>query len=268
VRSPASAPPSRLRRLLYGRAGGPVPRWRTRMTAGLAGAALAVTAVASVVAVSANARPGEALYGLKRGTEQTQLALAGSGRGQTLLDFAATRLAELDGLVHERAADQGLLLATLRAMDIQTTEGASWLTARAVSTRSTGAVQRLGTWTSGQSTGLSALVPEMPTGARTAAGRSLDLLRRVDVRAAGLTAALACAGGPSTRGTDALGPVPAACPTRTGSPAQTGTAVPARANSPALPTTPQLPLPLPLPTRAPPSPGLPLCVPPLLGVDC
>ena len=48
-----------------------------------------------------DARPGDVLYGLKRGTEQTQLALAGDARGQTLLDFASTRLDEVRALVDE-----------------------------------------------------------------------------------------------------------------------------------------------------------------------
>ena len=42
--------------------------------------------------------PATSLYGLKRGTEETQLALAGDARGQTLLDFARTRLHELEEL--------------------------------------------------------------------------------------------------------------------------------------------------------------------------
>ena len=54
--------------------------WRARLTAGLAGAALTVTALASLVALSTDARPGDVLYGVKRGTEQTQLALAGDDR--------------------------------------------------------------------------------------------------------------------------------------------------------------------------------------------
>jgi hypothetical protein len=77
VRTPEPAPVSGLKRFLAGRPDDVLPRWRTRLTAGLAGAALTVTAAASLVALADGARPGDVLYDLKRGTEQTQLALAG-----------------------------------------------------------------------------------------------------------------------------------------------------------------------------------------------
>ena len=109
-------------------------------------------------------RPGDVLYGLKRGTEQTQLALAGDARGQTLLDFASTRLDELEALVDEApnalpaaggaagagqtvlaaGADPELVIATLETMDDQTTEGAAWLADRAVTTADDGPARRPG----------------------------------------------------------------------------------------------------------------------------
>ena len=96
VRSPSRRRSSGLKRLLRRPPDDAVrARWRTRLTAGLAGAALTVTAAASLVALADGARPGDVLYGLKRGTEQTQLALAGDARGTTLLGFASTRLDEL-----------------------------------------------------------------------------------------------------------------------------------------------------------------------------
>src|SRR3954469_9856885 len=144
VRTPDPAPVPRVRRLLSPRAADSAPsRWRTRLTAGLAGAALGVTAVAAVVAVAAGTGPGDLLYDVKRGTEQTQLALAGDSRGQTLLDLAGTRLAELQELA---GADPGLVISTLATMDDQTTEGASWLTTRAVETGSDEPLTHLSHW--------------------------------------------------------------------------------------------------------------------------
>jgi hypothetical protein len=103
VRTPAPPPVSGLRRLLAARAvDAASARWQARLTAGLAGAALTVTAAAALVAVADSARPGDVLYELKRGTEQTQLALAGDARGRTLLDFASTRLDELAALATSR----------------------------------------------------------------------------------------------------------------------------------------------------------------------
>ena len=234
VRSPAPAPPSRLRRLLSLRAVDAAPvRWRARVTAGLAGAALTVTALATLVAVSTGAHPGDALYGLKRGTEQTQLALAGdSVRGTTLLDFATTRLDELRTLVGDDAtafpvagavnapsgqhlvaagASPALVLQTLHTMDDQTSQGAAWFTGRSVGTRSAAPLNRLADWAAGQSAGLAALRDTMPAAATRAFGDSLDLLAGIGTRTVALRAALTCAGGPSTTGTDALGPVPGEC---------------------------------------------------------
>jgi hypothetical protein len=234
VRSPAAEPVSPVRRLLAGRSPDAIPaRWRTRLTAGLAGAALTVTALATLVAVSTGARPGDVLYGLKRGTEQTQLALAGdSRRGQTLLDLASTRLDELEYLVSEDAtalpvdgapaggtpvvlaAGPGaeLVLQTLDTMDAQTTDGAAWLAQRSVTADDARPLDDLADWVAGQSDGLSALTGEMPEAARSAFDDSLRLLTEIGTRTDDLRTALDCPAGPATTGSDGLGPVPAPCP--------------------------------------------------------
>jgi hypothetical protein len=230
VRTPPAEPVSPLRRLLASGVPGPA-RWRTRLTAGLAGAALTVTALATVVAVSTDARPGDALYGLKRGTEQTQLALAGDARGQVLLDLAGTRLDEVRALVEGGATalpaagtaagtgptvlaagdDAGLVTETLATMDAQTAEGAEWLTERAVTTEDDGPLDLLAGWTATQREELSALQGGVPAAAADEVADSLTLLSDVAVRAAGLDAALDCPAGPATAGADELGPVPALC---------------------------------------------------------
>jgi hypothetical protein len=211
VRTPEPEPVTGVKRLLGGRGPDSAPaRWRSRLTAGLAGAAMAVTALATLVAVSADARPGDALYGLKRGTEQTQLALAGDARGQTLLDLAATRLDELEGLAGD---DPALVLDTLRTMDDQTTEGAAWLTDRSVTTESPAPLEDLAGWSAEQSDELAALAPRFPGGTAEAeaAQASLLLLSDITTRVTGLRPAIDCAGGPAVNGADALGPVPGLC---------------------------------------------------------
>jgi hypothetical protein len=237
VRSPAPAAASRSvwQRLLSVRAEDAAPaRWRARVTGGLAAAALAVTAVATLVAVSTGAHPGDVLYGLKRGTEQTQLALAGDSRGRTLLDFASTRLTELSGL--STGSDAALAVATLHTMDQQATEGAAWLGARAVQTGDATPVLDLTAWAHGQRDGLATLVPKLPAAARDDAANALDLLSRIDARATGLTTALSCSSGPAVHGTDALGPVPITCPVATpstgGSPGGTTGTVPGTGSTP------------------------------------
>jgi hypothetical protein len=211
VRTPEPAPRPRLRRLLAVRADGTAARpWRTRVTAGLAGAALTVTALGSLVALAADARPGDALYALKRGTEQTQLALAGDDRGLTLLQFAATRLEELVELPDSGAA--GVVVDLLDTMDAQTAEGTALLATRAVDGRDAAPLDELAAWAARQSTRLAALGAGIPTGATPDLRESSDLLAAVGTRAADLQAALDCASGPATDGTDALGPVPVPCP--------------------------------------------------------
>ena len=221
VRTPATEPERAplWRRLLAARADdAPPSRLRGRLSAGLATAALTITALATLVAVSAGAHPGDVLYGLKRGTEQTQLALAGDARGQTLLDFATTRLQEVRALGSD--GDAATAVSTLHTMDQQTTEGAAWLTRRAVQTGSPAPVRDLTAWTASQRAGLTDLQAAVPPGARDAAAASLDLLDRVSARATALAPALGCSSGPAVRGSDALGPVPVAC---AAAPSSTGT---------------------------------------------
>lgn len=234
VRSPEPEPVSPLRRLLAAReSDAPPARWRTRLTAGLAGAALTVTALATLVALSTDARPGDVLYGLKRGTEQTQLALAGDARrGETLLDHASTRLGELellladgpsalpaagggsgpaDQVVLAAGSDAELVLETLDTMDAQTADGAAWMTDRAVTRTDAGPLEELTGWAAGQSARLSSLAPSVPDEASGAVDDSLELLARIATRTADLRPALDCAGGPATDGADELGPVPGVC---------------------------------------------------------
>ena len=352
VRTPATAPgrrapadrPASLRRLVS--AGD--SRWRTRVTAGLAGAALTVTVLGGLLAAAQGARPGDLLYEVKRGGEQTELALAGaSERGLTLLGFATTRLGELGELVRVSGSaaavvppgpsggelglaagpDVDLVLDTLQTMDRQTVEGTAALTARAVESADQQALDTLVGWTDAQRSGIDALVPAVPTGTDGAVDTSRDLVDAVAARGTGLLEALTCPGGPSTEGADELGPLPAPCPApRTpgnstaprsaGGAAPSGTApgtavvpgatpgspataapsggggantVPGGVPGGAAPTSPApvpstsrpgLPLPgVPTPTATTPSPGavvelppvipgLRVCAPPLITVDC
>jgi Domain of unknown function (DUF5667) len=252
VRTPEPAPVSRLRRLLGPRDGQRSP-WRTRLTAGMAGAAAAVTALAIVVALSADARPGDALYGVKRGTEQTALALAGDARGMTLLGFASTRLSELDAIL-DAEDDADLLRGTLETMDEQSADGAAWLAERAVEGRDDGPLDDLAGWAAGQSAGLDALLPAMPAAVQARADDSADLLTRIDERVDALRVALACPAGPATVGADRLGPVPGTCdPESPSSPAgqEPGTTVTDTPGAPGTPGT------SPGPGGTAPAPGAP-----------
>ncbi len=250
VRTPR-ARPSRWQRLLAGRPVDPVGRWRTRVTAGLIGAAVSVGALSGLVAVAQGAEPGDLLYGLKRGSEQTQLALASDAeRGLTLLQFASVRLAELAELtgsdvgaspgavggvdasglaVAASGADADTVVGVLTTMDRQTVEGTSALTTTAVPGRDQGALTTLAGWTTGQQAGLDAL--DVPAGAESAVAASAALVAEVAARAAALQAALACPAGAADPGTDRLGVVPGQClagtPTSSAAPSADPGATPA-----------------------------------------
>jgi hypothetical protein len=245
-----------LRRLLAGATEPPASRWRTRLTAGLAGAALTMAALGGLLAAAQGARPGDLLYDVKRGGEQTQLALASdSQRGQTLLGFASTRLAELGQLVGVQpnadavvgttpsggeaglgaGPDVGLVLNTLQIMDAQTTEGTAALTSRAVEVSDARAFSVLTGWAAGQRSGLGALAPAVPAGALSALTAAETLVDRVAARSTALERALDCAGGPSTEGTDELGPLPADCaptpPTTAAAPSPARSSLPGTVSS-------------------------------------
>ncbi len=236
VRRPEPARLSPLRRLLtdgrFPTEGLAVPgRWRTRLTAGLAGAALSITALAVLVAAADAARPGDVLYDLKRGTEQTQLALAGDARGEVLLDLAGTRLDEVRALVDAGTTalpaagaagpggavlaagnDAALVVETLATMDAQTADGAAEFTGRAVDSDDTGPLAFLADWVVRQSEGLTGLRDDVPAAAEDDVLDSLTLLADLSTRVGGLESSLACADGPAVLGADELGPVPAPCP--------------------------------------------------------
>ena len=215
VRTPEPVRPTALRRLLAARAvDAPAGRWRTRATAGLAGAALTVTSLATLVALAAGAGPGDVLYGVKRGTEQTQLALAGDSRGRALLDLARTRLDELDDL----DGDAGLVRSTLATMDDQTTEGASWYLARAVDTSDPAPLDRVSRWAGEQSAQLDGVRAGIPPEASDDVAASLGLLDAITQRTDGLRTALDCTAGPALAGSDQLGPVPGECAAAVGTP--------------------------------------------------
>ncbi|CCH90380.1 putative Predicted protein [Modestobacter italicus] len=235
------------------------PRRRTRLTAGLVAAALTLAALGGLLASAQGARPGDLLYGVKRGGEQTRLALAGDDRGLTLLGFATTRLDELGQLVgvQPHAApvagvvpagspvlaagpDLDLVVDTLQTMDAQTAEGTAALTTTAVTHADTGALTVLTGWADAQQAGIDRLARAVPPGAEATLTAARDLAVRVAARGADLGRALGCPVGPSTGGTDELGPRPAPCPAEPAPPAAPPTAAGTTAPSTtaAVPATP------------------------------
>ncbi|MGW5284451.1 DUF5667 domain-containing protein [Streptomyces collinus] len=79
----------------------PRSAWSRRLAAGGLSVGVAAGAFGGVAAASTDALPGDTLYGLKRGIEDTRLGLAdGDGdRGKVYLDLASARLQEARRLV-------------------------------------------------------------------------------------------------------------------------------------------------------------------------
>jgi hypothetical protein len=189
-------------------------RWRRRLTAGLAAGVVVAAALATLVAFAAGSGPGDPLYGIKKGTEQTQLVLAGnSRRGPVLLDLARTRLAELRALAGTPAPKPALLLQTLHTMDSQTAEASAWFDARAIDRHSAAPLDQLTHWTSGQSSALAALRGHLPAAVSAAVEHSMGVLTATESRAQAVRATLATAGRPpATATTGGRAPVGSSSP--------------------------------------------------------
>ncbi|MDG4794139.1 DUF5667 domain-containing protein [Micromonospora sp. WMMD1082] len=174
----------------------------------LVGIAAGAVAVSGISAASENAVPGDALYGMKRGTERAQLALTGSdiSRGQLFLDFARTRLAEASSLRGGRTGYSGVL----DDMDADTRQGVRLLTGAAAQRSDAAALVAVDAFLTEQRRSLNALLDSGSRTDRVRTTESLTLLESVAKRADAMRAAIAC-GQHLTVTSDALGPIPAAC---------------------------------------------------------
>lgn len=175
----------------------------------LVGVAAGAIAVSGISAASENAVPGDALYGMKRSTERAQLALSSSdlSRGQLLLDFARTRLAEAGTLRGDRIAFD----AVLDDMDADTRQGVRLLTTAAVQSSDVAGLDAVNAFLTGHGRAATALLDGATGVERDRARMSLALLDAVRERSDELRAALAC-GAALAAGSDTLGPTPATCP--------------------------------------------------------
>jgi hypothetical protein len=182
-------------------------RARTR-GAIIVGVAAGAIAVSGISAGSENAVPGDALYGMKRSTERAQLALANSdlNRGQLLLDFARTRVAEAAAV----RGDSAGFAAVLDDMDADTRDGARLLATSAAQHDDEAPLHAIGVFVSDQREAVSSLLNTKGPVERQHASASLALLDRIAKRADDLRAALPCDGEWSGNG-DELGPRPERC---------------------------------------------------------
>ena len=250
----------------------------------VAGTAAAAIAVAGVGVGASRSLPGDAFYGVKRATENVQLALTTGqeAKGKRHLQFARTRLHEVEALAGRSSALGGFspgqvtalgqlssevktstLVATLQDMDAETRAGAEDLLAAYADSRSAEPLQALDAFTRDQFSDLKDVVPALPTNVQTRAARSLSLLTVVadQTRRAALGGTSTPAGQPGTGGHSSGAPSTSPTPSRTHNPKPghhhgSGAPSTSTSTSPGVPTVPN-----PVPTEAPTIPSLPTAVP-------
>ena len=201
--------------------------WKVqRRMAVLAGSAAAATAIAGVGLGASRSLPGDPFYSVKRATEDVQLAttFGQEAKGRRHLEFARTRLAEVEALTGQSSAladaipgkpgalgalaDQAsssTIVDTLKDMDAETRAGANDLFAVYRDTGARGPLDTLDEFTHDQYADLRRVLPALPTEARQHALTSLALLTAVSrqtVDLAGTSATSPETPGPTdTRGT-------------------------------------------------------------------
>lgn len=200
----------------HSRAASRPPSRGLRRRFAMVGAATVVALVAIVTAgnlASRDALPGDALYAMKRISEETALAFTfdDAERAQRHLALATTRLDEVERLVQAGAgassADPALLAAVMHDFDESTGEGSRML----LSTEDASGAPALGdlrTWAAEQAARLSLLRSSLPDPAVADADTSLALLDRLVGRTEALEARSSCSDVTSNT-VDDLGRLPA-----------------------------------------------------------
>jgi hypothetical protein len=139
-----------------------------------------VLLLGGAVLISQNALPGDALYGLKRASENTEYSLASGAvdRGKLKLEFAGNRIGEIgDLLSHAGAlgaaagavADSGqinahtaaLVRQTLGSADSDVLTASKLLTGAAVASRSAAPLGDVTSWSSNQATAMRQIVARL-----------------------------------------------------------------------------------------------------------
>ena len=178
--------------------------WRfQRRMAVVAGSAAAITAFTGVGLGASRSLPGDPFYGVKRASEDVQLAatFGDEAKGKRHLEFARTRLGEVEALAGRSsaledfmpgaagalgplsaAAKSSTIVATLRDMDSETRAGSDALVEVALNTGSTEPLEALDEFTQEQFADLKAVLPALPQDARDRARASLALLSAVATR--------------------------------------------------------------------------------------
>jgi hypothetical protein len=273
--------------------------WRfQRRMAVVAGSAAALTAFAGVGLGASRSLPGDPFYGVKRASEDAQLSVTfgDEAKGKRHLEFARTRLGEIEALVGRSSAltdfmpgaagaigplsaeaKTSTIVATLRDMDSETRTGSDMLVEVALTTGSTEPLEALDEFTQEQYADLKQVLPALPQDARARARASLALLTAVATRTVEVAEPATDTAGPDATPTETKKPRgDKPDPSVTSSPApdpSDGGSTPAPEDSlqpdevlPTIPPSINTSLPPILPTEIPTLPAVPLVSDlPLLG---
>ncbi len=165
--------------------------------------------------ISKRALPGDALYGLKRASENVQEAMTSgdSSRAKLLFDFADNRYDEVSDLLPGKGAavsdhTASLMGSTLDSADSDLKQGMQALGAQAIRTRSGAGLALATSWAPAEVTELRKIAAQLPAGsAQRRAASSLALLDNAYKRARTLKALGSCSC-LAHASTDDLGAVP------------------------------------------------------------
>jgi hypothetical protein len=176
-----------------------VGRARLALAIGVIGGAVALSGMSLA---STGATPGDALYAVKRSSEQAKLIFAGSDadRGRLHLEFARIRLVEASQVSPDATAE------VLSDMEREITVGVRMLFGAAMQDRTPAEVETVLAFVQEHRAQLVDLRTALPGVAGTV-GHTLDLLADIQSRANELLAALT--DGCTVMASDELGPVPA-----------------------------------------------------------
>lgn len=208
---------------------------RFRIAKPLIAVACALTAfvllLGGAVLISQHALPGDALYGIKRASEDTEYSLTGGtvAKGKLKLEFAGRRIGEVADLLPRSSAmspgvgavadsgqinsdTAGLVRDTLGSADSDVESAAQMLNGEAVRNHDAGSLNAITSWTPAQITAMRQIVARIPAGSlHQVAVHTLRVLQQAQQRSTALRADLGCSCLDAVTG-DAFGPRPCTAP--------------------------------------------------------
>jgi len=181
-------------------------RGRRTRAAVILGLAVGTLAVSGISVASGSAMPGDALYGVKRSSEDARVALAGSDRdrGSLYLQFARNRMGEARGITGTSG-----LFQLFETMDQDTAMGTALLTRAALHQGDARLLDPLAQFVADQQRDLGALA-RTSSDVRRLTVVSLELLTKINDRIAAVRAGIACHAAATDNG-QPLGPDVQAC---------------------------------------------------------